>query len=62
MNIKPEDLENKKVIKITNLQLKKIKEIMLNGILLAVDLDGKTILLTTDKSVSSGLKIKSKII
>ena len=53
-----EDLHNKIIIVITNLEPKKIHGIESKGMLLAADLNGKPILLTTDKEVSSGLKVK----
>ncbi|MFX1450259.1 MAG: methionine--tRNA ligase [Promethearchaeota archaeon] len=55
---KTEDLQNKIIIVITNLEPKKIRGIESKGMLLAADMNGKPILLTTDKEVDSGLKIK----
>ncbi|MFX0132720.1 MAG: methionine--tRNA ligase [Candidatus Hodarchaeota archaeon] len=55
---KPEDLQDKIIIVITNLEPKKIRGIESKGMLLAADLNGKSILLTTDKEVNSGLKVK----
>ncbi len=54
----PEDLKDKIIIVITNLEPKKIRGIESKGMLLAADLNGKPILLTTDKEVDSGLKVK----
>ncbi|MHA1300874.1 MAG: methionine--tRNA ligase [Candidatus Helarchaeota archaeon] len=52
-----EELQDKIIIVVANLKPKKIKGIVSNGMLLAADLNGKPILLTTDKEVSSGLKV-----
>ncbi len=54
---KTEELIGKTIIVITNLEPKKIHGIESKGMLLAADSNGRPVLLTTDKEVTSGLKI-----
>ncbi|NHI91394.1 MAG: methionine--tRNA ligase [Candidatus Lokiarchaeota archaeon] len=51
------DLIDKKIVVLTNLEPKKIRGELSNGMLLAADIDGKPILLIPDKDVPSGSKI-----
>ena len=54
----PEELVNKRVIILANLQPRKIAGIESQGMLLAADLDGKPIWLTTDGDAPLGSKIR----
>lgn len=54
----PKKIVNKIIIVLTNLEPKKIRGEVSKGMLLAAEIDGKPILLTTDKEVPSGLRIK----
>ncbi len=55
---KPEDLINKQIPVLVNLEPKTIKEIESNGMILAIDIDNKAILLNPDKLVPNGSKIR----
>ena len=54
----PNDIINKQIVVLTNLEPKRIRGEMSNGMLLAADIDGKPILLIPDKDVPSGSKIR----
>jgi methionine--tRNA ligase beta chain len=55
---KPEDLIGKQIPILANLKPKIIKGIESNGMILAVDVENKAILMYPDKSVPSGAKIR----
>lgn len=55
---KPEDIKGKQIPILTNLEPKIIQGIESQGMILAVDTDGKAILLHPDKEVSNGSKIR----
>jgi len=57
-NYKPEDIKGKQVPILTNLEPKTIKGIESKGMILAIDIDGKAILLHPDKQVPNGGKIR----
>lgn len=54
---KPEDIKNKQVPILINLEPKTIKGIESQGMILAVDVNGKATLLYPDKKVNNGSKI-----
>ncbi len=54
---KPEDILGKQIPILTNLEPKTIKGIESQGMILAVDINGKAILLHPDKKVPNGSKI-----
>lgn len=54
----PEDIIGKQLPILINLEPKKLRGIESNGMILAVDVDGKATLIHPDKQVSSGAKIK----
>tara|TARA_Y100000294_G_scaffold173458_1_gene189634 strand:+ start:541 stop:864 length:324 start_codon:yes stop_codon:yes gene_type:complete len=54
----PEDLLNKTVIVVTNLETKKIADIESDCMLLAADVNGKPFWLTVDNNVPPGTAIK----
>lgn len=54
----PEDLEGKTIIVIANLEPRKIKGIESQGMLLAAEVDGEPVLLTTDKEAPEGCRVK----
>ncbi len=53
-----EELKNKSIVIVTNLQPKTLKGVQSNGMLLAATVDGKPVLLTADKAVPAGAEIK----
>ena len=55
---KKEDLINKQIIVIANLKPAVLRGIESNGMLLAADDNGKISILTPDKNVSNGIKIR----
>ena len=55
---KPEELVNRKVIIVANLEPKKIAGIESNAMLLAAEVEGKPFWLTVDSDVSTGTKIR----
>ena len=55
---KPEDIKGKQIPILTNLEPKTIQGIESQGMILAVDIDGKATLLNPDKEVPSGSKIR----
>jgi len=55
---KPEDIIGKQVPILTNLEPKTIKGIKSKGMILAVDIDNKATLLSPDKKVPSGSKVR----
>lgn len=57
-NYKPEDIIGKQIPILTNLEPKIIKGIESKGMILAIDIDGKAILLHPDKKVPNGSKIR----
>jgi len=54
----PESLIGKNIVVIVNLEPKKIFGVLSQGMLLAADLDGEPVLLTTDKPVPPGTKVR----
>lgn len=54
----PEELINKLIVVLTNLKPKVIRGIVSQGMLLAADVNGRPVLLTTDKLVPPGSKVK----
>jgi len=54
----PEELEGKQIPILTNLEPKKLRGIESQGMILAVDIDNKAILLHPDKQVPNGSKIR----
>jgi methionine--tRNA ligase beta chain len=54
----PEELEGKQIPILTNLEPKKLRGIESQGMILAVDIDNKAILLHPDKKVPNGSKIR----
>jgi len=54
----PKDIKNKQIPILTNLKAKTIQGIESQGMILAVDVDGKAILLNPDQKVSTGSKIR----
>ena len=55
---KPEDIKGKQIPILTNLEPKTIRGIKSQGMILAVDIDGKATLLHPDKEVNNGSKIR----
>jgi len=55
---KPEDIKGKQIPILTNLEPKTIRGIESQGMILAVDIDGKATLLHPDKEVNNGSKIR----
>jgi len=55
---KPEDLIGKQIPILTNLEPKTIKGIESNGMILAIDVNNKAILLNPDTTVPNGSKIR----
>lgn len=53
-----EELKDKNIVIVTNLQPKKLKGIDSNGMLLAATADGNPVLLTIEKDVPPGSEIK----
>ena len=53
----PEEILGKTIIIVSNLKPRTIKGIESQGMLLAVEDEGKVILLTTDKKVKDGLRV-----
>jgi methionine--tRNA ligase beta chain len=54
----PEDIIGKQIPILTNLEPKKLRGIESNGMILAVDIDGKATLLHPDKKVNNGAKVR----
>jgi methionyl-tRNA synthetase len=54
----PEDLVNKQVVVVANLQPAKLMGIESNGMVLAASLDGKPVLLHPDAQVPNGTRVK----
>jgi methionyl-tRNA synthetase len=54
----PEELEGKQIPILTNLEPRTIKGVESNGMILAVDIEGKAILLKPLKKVPNGSKIR----
>jgi len=54
----PEDLINKEIVVVVNLEPREIFGMESRGMLLAADDDGKPVLLKPDKEVSPGAKVK----
>jgi methionine--tRNA ligase beta chain len=54
----PEDIIGKQIPILTNLEPKKLRGIESNGMILAVDIDGKATLLHPDKKVINGSKVR----
>lgn len=54
----PEELEGKQIPILTNLEPKTIKGIESHGMILAVEVDGKAVLMNPDKQVDNGSKIR----
>lgn len=55
---KPEDIKGKQIPILTNLEPKTIRGIESKGMILAIDIDNKAILLHPDQKVSNGSKIR----
>lgn len=55
---KPEDITGKQIPILINLEPKKLRGIESNGMILAVDIDGKATLIHPDKQVPDGSKIR----
>lgn len=55
---KPEEIIGKQIPILTNLEPKKLRGIESQGMILAVDIDNKAILLHPDKKVPNGSKIR----
>lgn len=55
---KPEDIKGKQVPILANLEPRTIKGIESQGMILAIDIDGKATLLFPDKKVPNGSKIR----
>jgi len=55
---KPEDLINKEVIVLANLDPKVIRGVESQGMILAADVNGKPVLLQPDKEVPVGTKVR----
>ncbi len=55
---KKEELLGKKIVIVTNLKPKKLMGIESQGMLLAVDVEGKPVLIIPEKDVPSGSKVK----
>ena len=54
----PEKLEGKQIPVLINLEPKTIKGIESHGMILAVEIDGKAVLMNPDKQVDNGSKIR----
>jgi len=54
----PEDIQGKQVPILTNLEPKQIRGIESQGMILAVDIDGKATLLHPDKKIPEGGKVR----
>jgi len=54
----PEELEGKQIPILTNLEPKKLRNIESQGMILAIDIDGKATLLHPDKKVDNGSKVR----
>jgi methionine--tRNA ligase beta chain len=54
----PEELEGKQIPILANLEPKKLRNIESQGMILAVDIDGKATLLHPDKKVPNGSKVR----
>jgi len=54
----PEELMRREIVVVANLELKKIKGVESQGMLLAADIGGKPILLKPDEEVPPGTKIR----
>ncbi|RLE77328.1 MAG: methionine--tRNA ligase subunit beta [Thermoprotei archaeon] len=54
----PEELEGKLVVVLANLKPKVIRGVLSQGMLLAADVDGRPVLLTTDRPVPPGSKVR----
>ncbi|MHA1892887.1 MAG: methionine--tRNA ligase subunit beta [Candidatus Helarchaeota archaeon] len=54
----PEELLNRTIIVLTNLEPRKIRGEISNGMLLAADVDGKPVLLQPDSEVPSGVVVR----
>ncbi len=54
----PEDIQNKQVPILTNLEPKQIRGIESQGMILAVDIDSKATLLHPDKKIPGGSKVR----
>lgn len=57
-NYKPEDIKGKQVPILTNLEPRTIKGIESQGMILAIDIDGKATLLHPDKNIPNGSKVR----
>ncbi len=55
---KPEDIIGKQIPILTNLEPKKLRGIESQGMILAVDIDGKATLLHPDRKVANGSKVR----
>ena len=55
---KPENIKGKQIPILTNLEPKTIKGIESQGMILAVDIDNKAILLHPDKKIPNGSKVR----
>ena len=55
---KPEDVIGKQIPILTNLEPKKLRGIESQGMILAIDIDGKATLIHPDKDVPNGSKIR----
>lgn len=55
---KPEDIKGKQIPILTNLEPKTIKGIESQGMILAVEVNGKAVLMNPDKNVPDGSKIR----
>jgi len=55
---KKEELLGKKIVIVANLESKKLMGIESQGMLLAVDVEGKPVLIIPEKDVPSGSKVK----
>jgi methionine--tRNA ligase beta chain len=54
----PEDLVGKEIPVLVNLEPAKIKGVESNGMILAIEVDGKAILINPDKEVKPGSKVR----
>lgn len=55
---KPEKLVGKQIIVVANLKPKVIRGVVSQGMLLAADVNGKPVLLTVDRPVPPGTKVR----
>ncbi len=53
----PQQLKNKRIVVLTNLESRRLMGVESHGMLLAASLNGKPILLTVDEDVPAGTKI-----